>query len=754
MNAQTVPVVKDLVLVGGGHTHVAVLRRFGMRPLPGVRLTVISRDVHTPYSGMLPGLIAGHYDFDEVHIDLGPLSRFAGARLYQAAVTGIDPDRRLVLCEGRPPVPYDLLSINVGSTPSFRAVPGAAGVVVPVKPIGAFVRRWERLCARVAAADRPLAIAVVGAGAGGVELTLAAQFALRRLLAERGRPRDTARFHLFGASAAIVPTHNRGMRRRLEWALRERGVQLHLGAAVTEVADGRLTLAGGGSLPADEILWVTQAGAAPWLAAAGLDVDGQGFVRVDDTLQSLSHPGIFAAGDVAAVVNHPREKAGVFAVRQGPPLAENLRRVLLGRPPRPFRPQRRFLTLVSTGDRHAVGARGWWSVEGDAVWRWKDRIDRRFMARYRDLPAMAPAAAPALDPGLAAPEVLREISTAAMRCGGCGSKVGATPLDRVLDRLQPVRRDDVLVGLDAPDDAAVVTVPAGKVQVSTVDAFRAIVDDPFVFGQITANHCLGDIFAMGAEAQTALAVATVPFEIEAKVEDTLVQLLSGAIEVLNDAGAALVGGHTNEGAELALGLALTGLVDPRTLLRKGGLRPGDRLVLTKGLGTGTLFAADMRMRAKGRWIAGALAAMRQSSRDAAGALRRHGATACTDVTGFGLLGHLVEMTRASGVDARLDLSAVPLLDGALATASAGFLSSLHPHNVRLRRAVAGVDRLGNDPRYLLLYDPQTAGGLLAGVPADQTDACLAELHALGYTRSAVIGSVEPRRDPDPPIHIE
>ena len=297
-------------------------------------------------------------------------------------------------------------------------------------------------------------------------------------------------------------------------------------------------------------------------------------------------------------------------------------------------------------------------------------------------------------------------------------------------------------------------MPAGKVQVSTVDAFRAIVDDPFVFGQITANHCLGDIFAMGAEAQTALAVATVPFEIEAKVEDTLVQLLSGAVEVLNEAGAALVGGHTSEGAELALGLSLTGLADPRTFLRKGGLRPGDRLVLTKGLGTGTLFAADMRMRAKGRWIAGALAAMRQSSRAAAGVLRRHGATACTDVTGFGLLGHLVEMTRASGVDARLDLSAVPLLDGALATASAGFLSSLHPHNVRLRRAVAGVDRLGDDPRYLLLYDPQTAGGLLAGVPAVQADACLAELHAQGYTRSAVIGSVEPRGDSDLPIHIE
>ena len=366
---------------------------------------------------------------------------------------------------------------------------------------------------------------------------------------------------------------------------------------------------------------------------------------------------------------------------------------------------------------------------------------------------MAAGSPPALEPGLASPEVLREISTAAMRCGGCGSKVGATPLDRVLEQLQPVRRDDVLVGLDAPDDAAVVTVPPGKAQVRTVDAFRAIVNDPFVFGQITANHCLGDIFAMGADPQTALAIATVPFGLDTKVEATLVQLLSGAVTVLNDAGAALVGGHTSEGAELALGLSLTGLVDPGAVLRKTGLRPGHRLVLTKGIGTGTLFAAEMRMRAKGRWIADAIASMRQSSRAAAAVLRSHGATACTDVTGFGLLGHLVEMTRASSVDVRLALASVPVLDGALETSAAGLLSSLHPHNVRLRRAVADVERAALDPCYPLLYDPQTAGGLLAGVPGDRADACVDDLHAQGYAQAAVIGVVECRGD-DAPIHIE
>jgi selenide,water dikinase len=762
MNDQPVPVVKDLVLIGGGHTHVGVLKRFGMRPIAGVRLTLITRDVHTPYSGMLPGLVSGHYDFDDVHIDLAPLSRFAGARLFHQPVTGLDLERRRVLCEGRPPVPYDLLSINTGSTPSFRGVPGAAELVVPVKPISRFVPRWEQLRARVAAADGRMRVGVVGAGAGGVELILAVEYALRHACQAAGRPADTVELHLFGATDTILSTHNRGMRRRLERILRERGVQLHLGQTVAAVAEGQLSLADGGTVTLDEILWVTQAGAAPWLAESGLDVDERGFVRVDDTLQSRSHPGVFAAGDVAAVVNHPREKAGVFAVRQGPPLADNLRRALLGRSLRPFRPQRRFLTLVSTGGRHAVGSRGWWSFEGDAVWRWKDWIDRRFMTSYSDLPAMSEETAPTIDPGLAAPEVLREISTAAMRCGGCGSKVGATPLGRVLEQLQPVRRDDVIIGLDAPDDAAVVSVPPGKVLVRTVDAFRAIVDDPFVFGQITANHCLGDIFAMGAEAQTALAIATVPFGLDRKVEDTLVQLLAGAVQVLNEAGAALVGGHTSEGAELSLGLSLTGLADRDAVLRKGGLRPGDRLVLTKGVGTGTLFAAEMRMRAKGRWIDGAIAAMRQSSREAADALRRHAASACTDVTGFGLLGHLVEMTRASNVDVRLDLAAVPVLDGALETSAAGFLSSLHPHNVRLRRAVADVEQVSADPRYPLLYDPQTAGGLLAGVPSDRAEACVEDLRAHGYHHAAIIGAVEPRpgdrggltNDDDAPIHIE
>ncbi len=752
MQNGSTPVVKDLVLIGGGHSHVTVLKRFGMQPLPGVCLTLICRDVHTPYSGMLPGFVAGHYDYDDIHIDLGPLARFAGARLYHDEVIALDPVTRRIRCKNRPDVSYDVLSINIGSTPDFSPVPGADKFVVPVKPINNFLSRWQRLVPRVLAARGVARIGVVGAGAGGVELTLAMQCRLEQLCREAGFQSQLT-FHLFSRTESILPTHNKRVQAAFQRLLSERSVHVHAPCRVTRLWENGLGCDDGSSHEFEEILWVTNAAAPSWPADAGLAVDTHGFIRLNDALQSVSHADIFAAGDVAAVENHAREKAGVFAVRQGLPLARNLRRVLLGQRPRPFTPQKRWLSLISTGDKYAVASRGKWSLKGRLIWRWKDWIDRRFMDKFNVLPEMRQAPAADLAPGLADAEAMREVSALAMRCGGCGAKVGATTLDRALAQLQPVRRNDVVVGLEHPDDAAVVEVPPRKVMVHTVDFFRTLVDDPYIFGKIAAQHSLGDIFAMGADGQTALAIATVPYGLEQKTEDTLSQMLQGAEEVLHDAGVALVGGHTSEGAELSLGFAINGLAERADLLRKGGMQPGDRLILTKALGTGTLFAADMRLKAKGRWISAALTSMLLSNRAASTCLWRYRATACTDVSGFGLLGHLIEMTRTSQVGACLDLSRLPVLDGAEETVAAGIFSTLQPQNVRLRRAIRDLDAAAQAPRYPLLFDPQTAGGLLASVPPDQAAACLAELQALGYERAAIIGTVEQRSDTLGPIAL-
>jgi selenide,water dikinase len=377
-------VLSEIVLVGGGHSHVGVLKRFGMHPLPGVRLTVICTDTHTPYSGMLPGYIAGHYRHDEVYIDLPRLAAFAGARFYRDEVVGLDRQQRQVRCRHRPPLTYDRLSINIGSLPSVDRVAGAADYAIPVKPIQRFNERWLALLERVRRHPGPLTIAVVGAGAGGVELTLAMHYRLRRELQWLGHDPDALAFHLFSAEREILPTHNAHVRRSFERVLAARGVVVHCSAEVSSVSRGQLSTRSGATLAADEIIWVTQAGGAAWLRDTGLALDGSGFIAVGDTLQTVSDPLIFAAGDCATMTATPLEKAGVFAVRQGRPLAENLRRSLSDLPLRVYRPQSRWLALISTGDRYAVASRGALHAEGRWVWRWKDWIDRRFMARFRD----------------------------------------------------------------------------------------------------------------------------------------------------------------------------------------------------------------------------------------------------------------------------------------------------------------------------------------------------------------------------------
>ena len=369
--------MKQLLLVGGGHSHLAVLKSFGDTPAAGARLALLSPSRHAFYSGMVPGVVAGHYGHGDCRIDLVALAARAGARFLEDSAAGVDPARREVTTARGERLRYDVLSLDTGS--SSGEPPAAAEHALRVRPVEPFLAGWERLreSARRGEVRR---IAVIGGGAAGVEVLLA----MRHGLAGSG-----AQFALF-SELPVLAGH--GARRRIVGILGERGVAVRSGRKVLAAGENGLELEGGERFEAQAAVWATGAYAPPWIAQSGLATDARGFVAVSDTLQSRSRPEIFAAGDVATVIGEPRPKSGVFAVRQGPVLARNLRRALAGDAPERFRPRSRSLALISCGNPYAVASWGRFSLEGAWVWRWKDRIDRRFVGQYRfgDIPQEGP----------------------------------------------------------------------------------------------------------------------------------------------------------------------------------------------------------------------------------------------------------------------------------------------------------------------------------------------------------------------------
>ena len=367
--------MKRLVLAGGGHAHVEVLRRFGEEPMSDVEIVLVSPDADTAYSGMVPGLISGYYRWRDCHIDLDALTRYAGARFRQTCVIGIDPAARQITCDSGLVLDWDVLSLDIGSTPPVGGVDSAAGHGVRVKPVDGFLAAWEQIVAR--ACRESLRLVVVGGGAGGVELCLSIHHRLSNT--PKVRLCDVT---LVTQSDTIVPGYSPGARRRLRAALARSEIGVVEGVAVTAADEDGLILGNGARVPAHVILWTTGAGAPPWLRDTGLALDEGGFVAVDEHLQSTSHPGVFAVGDVAAHPGANVPKSGVYAVRQGPVLTDNLRLALDGQPLKVWRPQRRALALLATGGGYAVASWDSWSFEGAWVWHWKHRIDTRFMQRY------------------------------------------------------------------------------------------------------------------------------------------------------------------------------------------------------------------------------------------------------------------------------------------------------------------------------------------------------------------------------------
>jgi selenide,water dikinase len=676
----TIPYTRDRVLVGGGHTHALLLRSWGMNPLPGVRLTVINPGPTAPYSGMLPGFVAGHYTRDELDIDLVQLTRFAGARLIAGKATAIDPVAKTIAVADRPDIAYDVAVIDVGITSEMPRLAGFADFGIPAKPLGAFASRWDAYRTTATAPK----VAVIGGGVAGAELAMAMAYALR----------DKAPQVSLIDRGEVLDGFDPPARNRLLAALEELGVTLVEHADVAEVRADAVHLTDGTLVASD--FTTGAAGARPhdWIADIGVDLH-QGSLIVGPTLQT-SDPDIFAVGDCAHLSHDPRPKAGVFAVREAPYLFDNLRARLSGGKMRNYHPQKDYLKLISLGGKSALAEKLGTARRGALLWKWKNHIDRKFMDQFDTLPVMQQPL-----PLHMATGVIETIGNTPM-CGGCGAKVGRGALQGALATLPVTPRKDII---SLPGDDAALLKTGGESQVFTTDHLSAVTNDPVLMAQITTTHALGDVWAMGADPQAAVLSLTLP-RMSAQLQQRTATEITQTV-ARNLGGAALVGGHTTMGDGLTIGLSITGLCK-RAPITLAGANVGDVLVLTKPIGSGTILAAEMRMLARGGDVLACYKVMIQAQ-DAAARLLKE-AHAMTDVTGFGLAGHLAGICEASGVGAHIRLADVPLMDGALDLADAGIRSTLYPDN-------------RNDPRVTapgtanaaLMFDPQTGGGLLAAV---------------------------------------
>lgn len=360
---------RELVLIGGGHTHALVLHDLAQHPLPDLRVTLINPDPSAPYTGMLPGFIAGHYPHEALEIDLVRLAARADARLVQARAIGLDRSAREVEIEGQPPIRYDLAALDIGITSDLPQIPGYGEYAVSAKPLGAYARAWEDWVDAVQAGRASPEIAVIGGGVAGVELALA--------MAHRTRAHIT----IVEASTPLPHLGPRA-RARLLAHLAQAGVEWRVPAQVVEVTPNGVRLADGAEIAASLVLGAAGARPQGWLRGTGLDLT-DGFVTVDPFLRSITDPTIFAVGDCAHMAHAPRAKAGVYAVRQAPFLLANLRAALGAGPMRAYHPQRDYLKLISLGGRSALGEKWGMALEGGWLWRIKDRIDARFMQQFR-----------------------------------------------------------------------------------------------------------------------------------------------------------------------------------------------------------------------------------------------------------------------------------------------------------------------------------------------------------------------------------
>ena len=688
---------------------------------------------------MLPGVLAGQYEVQEMEIDLVRLCASAGARLIVGEVTEVDHVNREIKFRNRPALAFDVLSIGIGSRPTFDGVKvGDENPLVAVKPMQSFLERLKtkltqvQQTAQASAKSKSVRIVIVGGGIGSIEIA----FCLHKRL------QDDPDSLGFGSSAKAELSLVTGGKRvgagllpatqdKVLEHFGQRDITAVEGSRVAEINQDHLLLTNGDRVDADVVIWATSAIAPQLLGELGFETDGRGFLSTRPTLQTVTSDRVFAVGDSGTIVGSNLVKAGVYAVRQGPVLWDNIQRLISKRKLLDYVPQSGFLKLINTADSKTIAEFKGKTIYAGWCWKLKNRIDVKFMKMYQNYKPMEMSQSPPVDPD--------EI----MRCLGCGGKIGSQLLSQVLSELEVPPHEDVVIGLENPDDAAVIRTYDERVTVTT-DFFASPFDDPYMVGRIALLNSASGCCVMGAQPTGGLAIVQLPLGHPRAQAQVMRELMAGGVEELKKMNATIVGGHSIEGPRITIGYTILGrqLVDPKT---KGMLQTGDLLVINKSIGTGVLLAALMQGKLPGAAYQPLVDAMLQSNYVALRLIQEFEISGITDVTGFGLAGHLAEMLTASQRSAEIRMSDVPVLPGCQDLIAEGIESTLAPDNRLVSQKVA-IEASPSELEIASLFDPQTSGGLLFGVAENKAQRVIEFLKNEGFGDTVAIGQVTQNKD--------
>ena len=698
---EEIPITNDLVLIGGGHSHLLVLMKLSKRPIKGNRITLITNEIDTPYSGMIPGYIEGIYSWRDSHIDLYRLCLKLNVRFIHAEVERISAYDKEIYFKDRPKIKFDVLSINTGIQSNNSDIKGAAKYCLPVKPISKLANNFLNKITNYKS------IAFIGGGAGSVELALAIK---KRFL----NINQEIKITLISGKRGLLSAFPQKTKLISLKTLEKFKIDIIEYKRVLEVKPKQIILSDKSILKIDKAILSTNSMTPKWLTRSDILLTKDNYILVNKSFQT-NYKYVFASGDVIDFDNQNLKKAGVFAVRSGKPLAVNIKKFIIGKNLLEYKFNKNYLALIGTSKASAIATKYNLTFNSKFFFYLKSYIDKRFIKKFSDFRirkiTLDVLKTSLLNIFVKHKEKITDENDI-MQCKGCAAKVPLNALKQALPK------DIVSTSEDA------VSVPGHPELYQTVDMISSIITDPFLLGKIAANHSISDMVSVNSKITSAMMILQLPLSKTEINSRDLEQVLLGANEIFKTIDCPLIGGHTMIGKDKdpIIGFSILGQKQKKIKIVKNRrkIKTKDLLILTEKIGSGLIFAGINNYLIDSYFQIDVIKQMIKGNLNFGKISNQLNILSMTDITGFGLANHLLNLIKRDNSKTGLTIypNKIPLFQGVNECLNKDIKSSLFKSNydIAQKDIIYKRDKSKLDN---ILYDPQTVGGIAFIIPQEE-----------------------------------